>query len=146
MASCSDDESDSNSRPDVGTDRYEGEYKLLTLGEPMKGFRYADFVCELSAENGDLVRREGSHLRIGGQSELHLDVGLCPGTYRLLRLLAAEIDPATADTTWVEYGLGCRIQLGANTDAPMVLMRTSRDEPLRSGRRRTPTSYRVATT
>lgn len=121
MASCSDDESDSNSRPDVGADRYEGEYKLLTLGEPMKGFRYADFVCELSAENGDLVRREGSHLRIGGLSELHLDVGLCPGTYRLLRLLAAEIDPATADTTWVEYGLGCRIQLGANADAPMVL-------------------------
>ena len=39
MASCSDDESDSNSRPDVGADRYEGEYKLLTLGEPMKGFR-----------------------------------------------------------------------------------------------------------
>ena len=118
--SCSDDEMEAQVPPGVGEDRYAGAYDLLTLSQGMEGFRYADFICELSAENGELLRRTGQHVRIGGVSELHFDVGLCPGTYRLRCLLTPEVDEQTNDTTWVEYGLGCAIVLGANDEKPVV--------------------------
>ena len=120
MASCSDDDLDSNALPDVGADKYYGACDLVTLKESMSGFRYADFICEISAESGELIRRKGSHVRIGGLSELRFDVGLCPGNYRLRCLLAPEVDPQTKDTTWVEYGLGCLIELGTNIDSTVV--------------------------
>ena len=120
LTSCTDDEFDSATHPDVGIDQYVGEYDVVTLKESMKGFRQAEFVCELSAESGERIRREGHHTRINGLSELRFKVGLRPGAYRLRCLLTPEVDDATQDTTWVEYGLGCRIRLGANADSTVV--------------------------
>ena len=42
MASCSDDDLDSNALPDVGADKYYGACDLVTLKESMSAFRYAD--------------------------------------------------------------------------------------------------------
>lgn len=121
VASCSDDERVPDITPPSDVDAYYGEYNLVKLKESMSSFRYADFVCEIRTESGDLIRREGSHVRINGQSELRFTVGLCSGTYRLLRLLAPEVGSISNDTTWVEYGLGCRIQIGTNVDSTMVM-------------------------
>lgn len=117
VASCSDDGLNTGTdSPSGGADNYVGAYDVVTLKESMNGFRYANFVCEITSEDGDELRREGRHVRIDGQSELHFNIGLRPGIYRLQRLLAPEVDPVSNDTTWVEYGLGCRIQLGGNAE------------------------------
>lgn len=120
MASCSDDEIDSNPLPNVGADKYYGACDFVTLKESMSDFRYSEFICEITTENGEMIRRRGRHTRIGGRSELRFNVGLCPGTYRLRCLLAPEVDPESKDTTWVEYGLGCSIELGSNADVTVV--------------------------
>lgn len=120
LTGCTDDAFNPDTPPNVALDAYVGEYDLVTLKESMQNFRQAEFVCELSAENGELIRREGHHTRIGGLSELRFNVGLRPGAYRLRCLLTPEVDDATKDTTWVEYGLGCLIQLGANADSTVV--------------------------
>lgn len=121
MASCSDDDCNTNLTPPVGADNYHGEHNVVTLKESMSDFRYADFVCEMTTESGEMIRREGHHVRIGGLSELRFKVGLRPGIYRLVRLLAPEVKAGSTDTTWVEHGLGCRIQIGANADTPIVM-------------------------
>ena len=90
LTSCTDDEFDSATHPDVGIDQYVGEYDVVTLKESMKGFRQAEFVCELSAESGERIRRKGHHTRINGLSELRFKVGLRPGAYRLRCLLTPE--------------------------------------------------------
>ena len=70
MASCSDDDCNTNLTPPVGADNYHGEHNVVTLKESMSDFRYADFVCEMTTKSGEMIRREGHHVRIGGLSEL----------------------------------------------------------------------------
>lgn len=102
-----------------GEDFYEGPQKLITLQQETEDFHYAKFVCAISTEDGTVISRQGEHLRLDGKSILTFDVGLKAGIYRLL-YLKAPVTTVGSDTTWCEYGLGCRVEI-SETDTVKVL-------------------------
>lgn len=119
MAMFSCDDTNEPNKP-VPTDAYIGTQRQITLGAEMKGFTGIDFECVIKAEDGTVFRRSGSHIRINGKSILTLDTGLKSGVYRLLALEVPTVD-AESDTTWVDYGLGCRVRISAETQTAIVL-------------------------
>ena len=69
----------------------------------------------MRTEDGTVITRRGGHIRLDGQSIPTLDTGLKEGIYRLLYLTTPVVTEAEADTTWNEYGLGCRIEISKGT-------------------------------
>ncbi len=120
LFACQDEEESIIIPPD-NTDSYEGTHNVVTLHDETEDFHYSDFICALSTENGTVISREGEHLRLDGKSILTFDTGLKAGTYRLLYLKSPVVESAEADTTWVEYGLGCRIEISEGVDTVKVL-------------------------
>lgn len=115
--SCQDD-TEPKAAPPNPDDPYAGEQYIITLKDETEDFRYNEFNCFLQAEDGTIFKRKGDHLRLDGKSVLTFETGLKDGIYRLLYLQAPSI--SGSDTTWIEYGLGCRVQLSA-TDTTRIL-------------------------
>lgn len=99
--------------PESGNELFAGKNCTITLQEQTKNFRSPEYRCIIKAEDGTIFTRKGEHVRFGGHSTLTFDTGLRPGIYRLLALEYPEVSDASADTTWVEYGLGCRIDISS---------------------------------
>lgn len=96
-------------------DEYIGEHRVITLTEGLEDFHHASFNCALKAPDGTIITRSGKHKRIDGCTQLTLDTGLRSGTYRLLYLLAPDLENSSkSDTAWIEYGLGCRLKIDEN--------------------------------
>lgn len=102
------------------TSLFAGPQQIITLTNETKNFHYPNFRCKIKAEDGTEFTRNGEHLRMSGKSILSLQVGLRTGVYRLLSLQIPVVETPGADTTWVEYGLGCRIQV-SGTEPVQVL-------------------------
>lgn len=119
-----------NDRDDVvnpnDNDAFVGAQRLITLGAEMDNFTGTDYVCVIKAEDGTVFRRSGQHIRSGKQSLLTLDKGLKNGTYRLLALEVPSLENGT-DTTWVDYGLGCRVKI-SNEDKTATVLDTFNSE------------------
>lgn len=113
-----------NDREDVvnpnENDAFIGAQRLITLSTEMDKFTGTDYVCVIKAEDGTVFRRSGKHIRSGKQSLLTLNTGLRNGTYRLLALEVPTVDNGT-DTTWVDYGLGCRVRISNEDKTATVL-------------------------
>lgn len=113
-----------NDRDDVidptEDDAFVGEQRVITLGAEMEDFGYSEYVCYIKAEDGTIIKRRGVHSREGEESRLMLNTGLRAGTYRLLAL-DVPVEVHGSDTTWVEYGLGCRIRIADAASTPTVL-------------------------
>lgn len=116
---CQDDHEPENTPPEGG-DTFVGTQHVITLRDETEDFRYSDFTCTMSTEDGTIITRTGEHIRLEGKSILTLDTGLRKGIYRLLYLTAPILPETSTDTTWVEYGLGCRVEI-SETDTARVL-------------------------
>ena len=87
---------------------FEGEQREIILTDATENFHYKEFVCRIKAQDGTFFTRKGEHLRMYGKSKLTLNVGLRSGEYTLLGLEVPVVE-TPGDTTWTEFGLGCRI-------------------------------------
>ena len=99
--------------PDNAEDLFAGANRTIVLQQQTGGFHYPEYVCRIKAADGTVFSRKGSHVRLDGQSILTLHSGLKEGIYRLLALEVPIVEDASQDTTWVEFGLGCRIDVSA---------------------------------
>ena len=111
FTACSDDDEPIKSDPSDQELLYVGENRTIILEQQTKGFHSPEFICKIKAEDGTVFTRKGEHVRLEGQSILTLHTGLAKGIYRLLALEFPEVIDASSDTTWTEYGLGCRIDV-----------------------------------
>ena len=114
LLACQDD-NDSGVTPPGNGDTFEGSQYVITLQDETENFHYPEFICTMRTEDGTVITRRGGHIRLDGQSILTLDTGLKEGIYRLLYLTTPVVTEAEADTTWNEYGLGCRIEISKGT-------------------------------
>lgn len=90
------------------------------MQQQTKGFHSPEYVCKIKAEDGTVFTRKGLHVRLDGQSILTLHTGLKKGVYRLLALEFPDLGETSSDTTWVEFGLGCRIDISAAGDVKVI--------------------------
>ena len=97
-----------------------GKTGLLLCKDQTKNFHSSEYRCKIKAEDGTIFTRQGEHVRLGGSSTLTFQTGLRPGIYRLLALEYPELNNASSDTTWVEYGLGCRIEISNMGDVKIL--------------------------
>lgn len=109
VSSCKDEELAPGLRPG-GEQLFEGEQREIILTDATEKFHSKDFVCRIKAQDGTFFTRKGEHLRMYGESKLTLNVGLRSGEYTLLGLEVPQVN-APGDTTWTEFGLGCRIEV-----------------------------------
>lgn len=106
--------------PDDSNILFAGENRTITLQDQTKNFHSSEYRCKIKAEDGTIFTRQGEHVRLGGSSTLTFQTGLRPGIYRLLALEYPELNNASSDTTWVEYGLGCRIEISNMGDVKIL--------------------------
>lgn len=106
--------------PDDSNILFAGENRTITLQDQTKNFHSSEYRCKIKAEDGTIFTRQGEHVRLGGLSTLTFQTGLRPGIYRLLALEYPELNNASSDTTWVEYGLGCRIEISNMGDVKIL--------------------------
>lgn len=106
--------------PDDNNILFAGENRTITLQDQTKNFHSSEYRCKIKAEDGTIFTRQGEHVRLGGSSTLTFQTGLRPGIYRLLALEYPELNNASSDTTWVEYGLGCRIEISNMGDVKIL--------------------------
>lgn len=119
FAACHDDD-EPIYPPEDNNVLFAGENKVITLQEQTKNFRSPEYRCKIKAGDGREFTRIGDHVRLEGLSILTFQTGLKPGIYRLLALEYPELTAGSSDTTWVEYGLGCRVEI-SNTGEVKVL-------------------------
>lgn len=118
LTGCSDDESGGSTLVPSGEDSFVGDSRIVRLTEETEDFRSNTFKCDILAENGTIITRRGDHVRLGQESTLTFETGLKPGIYRLLCLKTLEVEDG--DTTWVEFGLGCRVEITAADSARIL--------------------------
>ena len=118
LTGCSDDESGGGTLVPSGEDSFVGDSRIVRLTEETEDFRSNTFKCDILAENGTIITRRGDHVRLGQESTLTFETGLKPGIYRLLCLKTPEVEDG--DTTWVEFGLGCRVEITAADSARIL--------------------------
>lgn len=109
FSSCQDKDVEKGLQPDENQ-LFLGTQRVITFKNETKDFHYRDFICRLKAGDGTVFTRKGEHLRMNGESILTLCAGLMSGEYTMLALQYPVVE-ATGDTTWVEFGLGCRIKV-----------------------------------
>ena len=119
LFACQDD-NDPEITPSGNEDTFVGAQHVITLRDETEDFRYSGFTCTMSTEDGTIITRKGEHIRMEGKSILTLDTGLKKGIYRFLYLTTPIVAEAGADTTWLEYGLGCRVEI-SEVDTARVL-------------------------
>ena len=107
LGSCSDDEP--QIAPQPIEDDFAGSQREIILSDGLEDFHQQNYQCVIATEDGTIITRSGTHRRVSNSATLTLDTGLRAGTYRLLYLKTPEVEGN--DTTWVEYGLGCRIKV-----------------------------------
>lgn len=118
LTGCSDDESGGSTLVPSGEDSFVGDSRIVRLTEETEDFRSNTFKCDILAENGTIITRRGDHVRLGQESTLTFETGLKPGIYRLLCLKTPEVEDG--DTTWVEFGLGCQVEITAADSARIL--------------------------
>ncbi len=118
LVGCSDDENEGGSLVPPGSDSFVGDGRIVRLTDETEDFHSSVFKCDVLAEDGSILTRSGEHVRLGQESTLTFETGLKPGIYRLLCLKTPEV--VDGDTTWVEFGLGCRVEITAADSARIL--------------------------
>lgn len=116
LTACHDDDESIDNNVDL----FAGDARTIVLQEQTADFHSPDYVCTIKAEDGSVFTRSGIHVRLANQSILTLQTGLKKGVYRLLALKYSKVDAASADTTWAEFGLGCRIDVSESGVAKVI--------------------------
>ncbi|MDE6297914.1 MAG: hypothetical protein K2L89_08710 [Muribaculaceae bacterium] len=103
-----------------GEDIYVGTTKELILGPETTGFNSNSFTLALEAPDGEIIKRDGVHVRRNLSSILSLSTGLADGEYRLLYFeYPIEDNPQLADLadkfSTTQFGLGSRIEVKNGT-------------------------------
>ncbi len=119
FAACH-DEDEPIDFPEESNILFAGENRTIMLQEQTKNFHSFEYRCKIKAADGTIFTRLGEHVRLEGQSTLTFRTGLKPGIYRLLALEYPETISASSDTTWVEYGLGCRIEISNSGEVKIL--------------------------
>ena len=101
LFACQND-NDPKITPSENEDTFVGDQHVITLRDETEDFRYSNFTCTMSTEDGTIISRKGEHIRIEGKSILTLDTGLKKGIYRLLYLMAPIMPENGADTNLIE--------------------------------------------
>ena len=120
FTACQDKDEPIDTPEDSDRELFAGENRTIILQQQTKGFHSPEYVCKIKAEDGTVFTRKGLHVRLDGQSILTLHTGLKKGIYRLLALEFPDLGETSSDTTWVEFGLGCRIDISAAGDVKVI--------------------------
>lgn len=107
FAACHDDDESMGGSADL----FVGNARTIVLQQQAEGFHSPEYTLNIKAEDGSVFTRSGEHVRLANKSVFTLQTGLKKGVYRLLALKYPHVDIATSDTTWEEFGLGCRIDV-----------------------------------
>lgn len=117
FVACSDDYEPAESNNAV---LFAGNGRTIVLQRGAADFTSASYVCRIKAADGSVFERSGEHVQLSNQNVLTLQTGLRQGVYRLLALKYKEVDAVTLDTTWAEYGLGCRVEVSESGRVTVV--------------------------
>ena len=120
FAACHDDDEPIYPPEEDNNVLFAGENKVIILQEQTKNFRSPGYRCKIMAGDGREFTRIGDHVRLEGSSILTFQTGLKPGIYRLLALEYPELTAGSSDTTWVEYGLGCRVEISNSGEVKIL--------------------------
>lgn len=116
FTACHDDDESIGSNADL----FAGDARTIVLKQQADGFHSPEYILKIKSEDGSVFTRSGEHVRLSNQSILTLQTGLKKGVYRLLALKYPVADVASSDTTWAEFGLGCRIDVSESGEAKVI--------------------------
>ena len=63
LFACQND-NDPKITPSENEDTFVGDQHVITLRDETEDFRYSNFTCTMSTEDGTIISRKGEHIRI----------------------------------------------------------------------------------
>ena len=97
--------------PNNGNEQYLGQCKEFLLVYGMDSLQANEGVLHILAPNGNIIKRQVSHIKNNGVSMLVTTEGLSDNNYRLLYIEHDNPNPVDSRFTKIRFGIGCEVSI-----------------------------------